>query len=133
LGKLDKIINHQLDISRVRATNKIRTLLKKALELSDQAAKFKEATRNLKIDIKNLKGDYLYKRYLIDSSTKVTTDFLPVEEKQINVSGLYQEALTLSPYSVNMIIIKNKPQESANNPETSLTEQSSSSVTAPTK
>lgn len=130
-GNLDKIINHQLEINKVRATNKIRALLKKALELSDQAAKSKEAPRTLKINIKNLKGDFLYQRYLIDSSTAVGPELSVVEEKEFSASGSFQEALTLNPYSVNFVIIKNKPREPA--PEQPIIEQPASAVSAPAR
>ena len=112
-GNFKKILGKGVDISKIRATNRIRVLLKKALELNEQAVRFKEEPRNLKITIKNLKGSYLYLRYVIDSSCSRDCKFSPAEEKEIANPDLYQETLVLKPYSVNMLIFRQKPQEPA--------------------
>lgn len=110
--KLEKIIRRELDVSKLRATNRLKTVLKKAQELNDKAKKFKDLARNIKLGIKNLKGDYLYQRYSIDSSCGLNCKFVPAEEKQINIDTLYEETIALSPYSVNMVILKKqKPKE----------------------
>jgi len=136
-GTLDKITSHKVEISKVHSTRKMKALFKKALELSDQANRFKEVKRALKINIKNLKGDYLYQRYVINSTTNTDCEFLPVEKKSITaIDTGYQENLLLEPYSVNMIILKNKPQEPpASLPQPAPTEQASpsSSTTVPAK
>jgi len=61
------------------------------------------------MNIKNIKGDYLYQKYKIDSSCSNNCTFAPAEEKELNLSDYYQETLSLSPYSVNMIILNKKP------------------------
>ena len=109
--KLIKILQGELDISRLRLTNKTKTVLKKAKELNEQAMKFKSSNRNIKIGIKNLKENSLYQRYAVDSSCSNECKFAPVEEKEVTPSDLYQEILSLSPYSVNLIILKPKPKE----------------------
>ncbi|MFH1640529.1 MAG: hypothetical protein ABIA66_01060 [Candidatus Omnitrophota bacterium] len=109
--KLTKIMRHELDISAIRLTKRLKNLLKKALELNDRAEKFKSSPRNIKINIKNLKDTYLFQLYTIDSGCSVNCSYKPVQEKEISASGAYQETLTLSPYSVNMIVLKNKPKE----------------------
>lgn len=107
--KFDKIMLRELDISKLRLTKKIKTLLKKAQELNDKAEKLKSQTRNIKMNIKNIKGNYLYQRYSIDSSCSTNCAFKPAEEKELNLSDPYQEILTLNPYSVNMIVLIKKP------------------------
>ncbi|MDD4980421.1 MAG: hypothetical protein PHC54_03980 [Candidatus Omnitrophica bacterium] len=111
--KLDKIMQRQLEISKLRATVKLKNLLKKAQELYDKAAKFKSEARKLNVSIKNIKGDYLYQRYAVDSSCAKNCAFTPAEKKELNLSGPYQEALNLSPYSVEMIILARKPEGAA--------------------
>ncbi len=94
----------------VTLSHNLKTLLKKAQELNEQATKFMASNRNIKIGIKNLKENYLYQRYAVDSSCTLNCEFKPVEEKEIPVAETYQETLTLSPYSVQLIILKNKPK-----------------------
>jgi hypothetical protein len=109
---LEKFISRQLDISTLRSTNKVKTLLKRAQELNDKVKKFKDSARHMKLGIKNLKENYLYQRFVIDSSCGINCDFVPSEEKQISANAPYEETLTLSPYSVNAIILKKeKPRE----------------------
>lgn len=109
--KLEQVFRHQLDISKIRLTRKLNALLKKALELSDSAKTYEQTNRNLKLTIKNLKENYLYQRYTVDSSCSLNCDFVPVEEKETNSAPSYQETLVLKPYSVHMIALKKKPIE----------------------
>jgi beta-xylosidase len=111
-GKLDKIIRRELDVSRLALSKKAKDLLRKALDLNDKAAKFKEASRNIKLNFKNLKENYLYERYIVNSLCSANCEFKPSEEKEITPAGIYQEALALEPYSVNLIILKTKPKPS---------------------
>lgn len=108
-GELEKIIRRETDLSGLRLSNKLKAALKKAQELDALAAKFISSSRNIKLEVKNLKDDYLYQRYTVDSSCSSNCQFAPVEEKEIK-PGPYQEILVLSPYSVNMIIFKKNPK-----------------------
>jgi len=112
----------QLDISKLRLSNKTKKVLEKARELNDKTQKFKSIPRNLKIGIKNLKGDYYYQRYSVDSSCSSECKFVPLEEKDINIADLYQETLTLNPYSVNLIVLKPKPKEAEKHTATETTQ-----------
>jgi hypothetical protein len=113
-GSLEKMLSHQLEISKLRVSKKLKNLLNACQELNDKAEKFKAAPRSLNISIKNIKGDYLYKRFLVDSSCSTNCPFKPVEEKELNLSDGLQETLALNPYSVNMIILSKKPLEPVN-------------------
>ncbi|MFH0913502.1 MAG: hypothetical protein V1884_04400 [Candidatus Omnitrophota bacterium] len=108
--KLDKVMLRQMDIAKIRATKKLKNLLKKAQELDDKAKKFASDTRNLSMVIKNIKGDYLYQRYTVDSSCAQGCAFVPAEEKDLSIAEPYKEALVLKPYSVQMIVFTKKPQ-----------------------
>ena len=115
-NRLENIFSHSIEISKIRASKKLKALLTKALELNDRAEKLKSGERNINMNIKNIKGNYLYQKYKTDSSCSVNCTFTPAEEKELNLSDSYQETLSLSPYSVNMIILSKKPAE----PETAV-------------
>lgn len=107
-GNFSKLLDKSLDIAKIRATNRVKALLKKAVDLNAQAAGFKDAPRNLRINIKNLKGEYLYSRYTVDSSCSSNCKFQPADEKEISGAEAYQETLSLKPYSVNMLVLRQK-------------------------
>jgi len=111
--KLEKIMLGQLDISKLRTSNRVKTILKKTFELNNQAKKFQTNARNMKINIKNLKDRYLYQRYTVDSSCSLNCEFVPAQEKEINPTQVYQEELTLKPYSTHLIILKLKPRQAS--------------------
>ena len=114
-SRLEKILSHSIEISKIRASKRLKTLLTRAKELNDRAEKFKSGTRNINMSIKNIQGNYSYQRYKIDSSCSINCAFDVFEEKELNLSDAYQETLTLNPYSVNMIILsKKQPAEPEN-------------------
>lgn len=115
--RFKKIIQHKLEIANLHASNKVKTVLKKAQELNDHAEKFSLQARDIKINIKNLKEDYLYQRCSTDKSCSFNCAFFPVEEKVVSTQDVYQENLNLSPYSVQLIILQKKPKEMEKIPE----------------
>ncbi|MDP2940800.1 MAG: hypothetical protein Q8N85_00890 [Candidatus Omnitrophota bacterium] len=118
--KLDDILARRLSISGLRATRRAKALLKNALELEERAGRFKSRNRNLKLTLKNLKaGAYLYSRYSLDASCGAGCAFAPAEEKDVAVAagGLYQEALSLNPYSAQLLILREKPPEAVKSAE----------------
>ncbi len=106
-----KILSRQIDIVSLRLTKKSKNILKKALELNDKANKFISEARNIKINIKNLKENYTYQRYAVNSLCSLNCEFIPLEEKEISASDPYQETLILTPYSVTEIVLKVKPAQ----------------------
>ncbi|MFA5090282.1 MAG: hypothetical protein WC510_04545 [Candidatus Omnitrophota bacterium] len=112
--RLEKVINQEADIDKLHTTKRLKSLLKKARGLNEKAAKFKTASRNIKLGIKNLKVAYTYQRYVVDSSCSLNCPFEPVETKEINAGEVYQEVLSASPYSVHCIILKKKPAKENN-------------------
>ncbi|MFC1804338.1 cellulase family glycosylhydrolase [Candidatus Omnitrophota bacterium] len=105
-GRFDKLLKAELQISSLRLTKRMKVMLKKALALDQRARQLMDSPRTLKIALKNLNGDYLYKRYSMDSSCVKECEFSPVDEKKIQVDGLYQETMVLKPYSVQMLILE---------------------------
>ncbi len=110
-NRLNKVMELETDISRLRTTKKLKNILEKTRNLSLQAKKFTTTPVNLQIKLKNLKDKYSYQRYTIDSNCTANCKFIPVEEKEVEITDSYQEILTLNPYSVNLIIFKLKPKE----------------------
>jgi hypothetical protein len=108
--KIEKIFSRQADIASLRGlTNRLKTMLKKAQELNDKAKSAKSSGRNIKLSLKNLNGDYLYQRYVVDSDCSLNCKFAPLEQKEVSCSDLYQESLTLPAYSVQLLILNKKP------------------------
>jgi hypothetical protein len=122
----------QLDISKIRASKRLKAFFTKAQELNDRATKFKSNARNLSIEIKNIKGDYLYQRFTQDASCSKACAFAPVEERELSLSDNHQEILTLEPYSVQMIIFTQKPSEVEATPATKQPETQSTENTPAT-
>ena len=110
-GQLKKIMHHQTEVSNLRASKRVKALLNKARELNETAERFSASPRKLKIVIKNLKGNFLYQRFSVDSSCGLSCEFSPLEQKEIDADGSYQELMTLSPYSVHLIVLTKKPKE----------------------
>jgi beta-xylosidase len=109
---LEKIKRKETDVSALKAPGKVKNLLKKALEISDAAGRFADQPRELKLAVKNLKQDYLYARYSVNSACSLNCEMAPVEEKSVGFAeGAYSERLTLDPYSTQLIILKPKPEE----------------------
>ena len=108
--QLLKIVSEHEEVGRLPTTNRVKSLLKGAQELSDKARRFESAKRKITINLKNLKGDYSYARFAVDSTCSLNCEFKPVQEKEITASDSYQEELSLSPYSVNLIVLKKKPE-----------------------
>jgi hypothetical protein len=110
-GKLATVIDQNQDIRLLHVSGAVKTLLKNAQDLRNNALKSQESSRVAAINIKNLKGDYTCQRYVIDSSSPPGCELLPVEKTDIVSSDTVQEKLTLSPYSVQLLILKKKPAE----------------------
>lgn len=130
-GQIDKILYRQQDILKLKSTNRVRSMLTKAQELNDAAKKYMIAERSIKLNFKNLKGDYVYQRYAVDSSCNADCVFSPVEEKEVSLSETYSETLLLKPYSVNMIVFSNRPKAQAQKEASAAIAAPLNEVTAP--
>lgn len=104
-----KILSRKIEIDNLRISKKSKAILKQALELNDKANKYISATRSIKMNIKGLKNNYAYRRYVINSQCSLNCDFSPIEEKEIAASEAYQEVLNLPAYSVVEIVLKVNP------------------------
>ncbi|MCX7926925.1 MAG: hypothetical protein N2606_02155 [Candidatus Omnitrophica bacterium] len=119
-GELVKIKDRQIDINNLRVSSKVKTLLKKALELHQTQQRLSQQPRQFKLSLKQLKRQaYNYSRFVIDSSCPINCEFYPREEKVIvPVEESYSEKISLAPYSVHLILLTPRRQEVTANPET---------------
>ncbi|MCX5697958.1 MAG: hypothetical protein NTU54_08370 [Candidatus Omnitrophica bacterium] len=105
-NRLDKVIRSESDVAQVHAPRHLKQLLIQAQRLNEQAAKFSLSSRTVKLNIKNLKGSFLYQRFTVDSLCGLYCDFVPKEDKNIQINDTYQDTLVLNPYSVTMLIFR---------------------------
>lgn len=108
--KLELVLSEKLDFSGLRLTWRLKSLLKKAIELQLKSKQFREQGRKIKLSIKNLKDNYIYKRFTMDSSCSLDCEWKPSEEKEVNEVS-FQESIFLSAYSTHCIIFKKKTKE----------------------
>jgi hypothetical protein len=116
-NQLGRFMAHEMEIPSLRAMAKVKAILNKARELADKAGEFENTPRVLKLTLKGIKKGYSYSRFVVDSSCGLGCEFKAVEEKDIPDTDIYQEDLELSPYSVNFIILKKKPDETKDVPK----------------
>ncbi|MCX5714665.1 MAG: hypothetical protein NT033_07675 [Candidatus Omnitrophica bacterium] len=110
-NKLDKIIRSESDIAKTQVPRRLKQLLTQAQGLNERAAKFSLSGRTVKLNIKNLKGSFLYQRFTVDSLCGLHCDFIPKEDKTIEINDAYQDTLTLNPYSVTMLVFRKNAAE----------------------
>jgi len=108
--QLSRIISQHEEVGTLPTTNRVKNLLKNAKELYDRAEQLKSAKRLFKLNLKNIKGSYIYSQFTLDSSCSLNCEFKPAVEKEINAQDSYQEELSLTPYSVNLVVLKKKPE-----------------------
>jgi len=109
--KFDMILQRKLELSAVSLTRRLRALLKKTQEVQERATKMSQVHRAVKISIKNLKDTYSYERFVVEPPCGLSCEWKPAEEKEVLAQEVFQETLTLKPYSVHLIILKKKPKE----------------------
>jgi len=109
-NNLDKVLLSQQAITKLRTTKRLKNLLKKVQVLNEKAEVLKNSSRNIKLQIKNISGDYTIERYIIDSECVSDCKFNPAEKKYFS-GAVLDEVLEMKPYSVSMVILKRKPKE----------------------
>ncbi|MFY9402919.1 MAG: hypothetical protein WAQ07_05890 [Candidatus Omnitrophota bacterium] len=105
-NQLEKFISYQIDERALRANEKVKSILIKARQLADRAKDAAESPRVIKLTTKGINGEYAYSRFTVDSSCGLGCEFKPVEEKNISPQGRFQDELKITPYSVNLLILK---------------------------
>lgn len=104
--KWGKILNKNLDFTGLSLTGKLTSMLNKAVEINDKSKKFISSNRTLQFELKNMKEDYSYQRYVVDSACSSSCNFVPFEEKELELKDSYQWPINVTPYSVNLLVFK---------------------------
>ena len=113
-GKLDEVLAQKTALDEFSPDEKFKALFKKVFDLIANASLSSDNSRNIRITVSNLKGEYLYQRYTVDDSCGAAyCPFVPVEEKQIQADNIYQETQSLKPYSVSLLVLKKNAQGTA--------------------
>ncbi len=111
--QIDKILTKESEPDSMRISAKLKSFLKKAQESNMRAKSAAVDKRMAKVSIKNIKGEYSYKKYIIDDAHFKIADFKANESKDVSLVGSYEEDLSLAPYSVQMIVLEKKPDDTA--------------------
>jgi hypothetical protein len=108
-GKLDKLLNQEIPLDTSGVSEKMKNLLKKALELKQQAQAELSTSRKVKINFANLNGGYIFEKYSVDSACLGGCLFAPAQQEEVNIDNQYQIEEELSAYSVKLLVFKKKP------------------------
>ncbi len=115
-GTFDKVIHKDIDFNKLALTPRVKELLRRSIEAGDKAKLALSSNRIFKLNIKGLKENYTYQRYVVDEFCSINCNFTPIEEKVLSGPDISEEKLILTPYSVNFIILKKKPPEAVAEP-----------------
>ena len=107
-NKWEKIKNSEISLRTLRLNRRIKSMIQEAVNLNERAASFIQQPQNININLANLEGDYVYKKYIVDKSCRLDCAFVPQEEKEIRNVTVYKETLILEAYSVVLILIDKK-------------------------
>ena len=104
-----KLLNKETSLKSLRLNKRIKAKIQEAITLNEKAKSLVSRPKNINLNLSKLKGEYTYKKYIVDKSCRLDCAFKPYEEKEINGIVTYQETLALEPYSVVLIILDKKP------------------------
>ena len=110
LGELEKIFSGKKPVNSLRTSQRLKNILLKASQLAQKAQRPEEIKRILKIQLKNINGNFLYQRFAVDSSCGLNCEIKPIETKELTLDGIYEEELVLSAHSVNFLLFEKKPE-----------------------
>jgi beta-xylosidase len=106
--KWEKILNKEIPLKSLRINRRLKTKIKEAVALNEVARSKASRPQNINLDLTNLEGDYIYKKYVVDKTCRLDCAFSPKEEKEIEDTAVYNEILALEPYSVVLITMEEK-------------------------
>ena len=135
------------DWEEILKNEKLGPKLSKANKLNEEAKLLQQKDRIINLKISNLKGSYLYEKYVVDQSDTLNYFNLAVKEKEITSvdgvypvrnktpemsaaplvrisNGVYEEKIILKPYSVVLILLGKNPEPE---PEAALEEKEAKS------
>lgn len=107
-NKWEKILNKEVSLKSLRLNKRIKAKIEEALALKEKAELALAQPQTINLNLTNLEGDYVYEKYVVDKTCRLDCAFVPREEKEIKVNGIYKETLMLQPYSVVLLVIEKK-------------------------
>ncbi len=107
--RMKKVLSGQLSLATLRLSAKTKNILSRAIELNAVANKFSKTNRKIKITLKGAKNVYLLSQYVLDSTCSRNCEFKPVTEQEADLNQEYVKELELTPYSVQLLILKKTP------------------------
>jgi len=111
-GVYARLLSKQTDAQSLRGISKrLRSLLSDAVARNDDVEKKKSGSQSVKITLKNINGDYLARKYVMDSACVKDCVFSAAQEKTITCAGVWEETTELPAYSVILFSFEPKPAE----------------------
>jgi len=111
-GTYGRLLSRQTDAQSLwGVTKRLRSLLADAVARNDEIEKKKSSVQPLRITLKNIKGDYLTRKYVVDFSCVKDCVFSPAQERTVSCSGTLEETAELPAYSVMLFSFEPKPAE----------------------
>jgi hypothetical protein len=111
-GTYGRLLSRQTDAQSLwGVTKRLRSLLADAVARNDEIEKKKSSVQPLRITLKNIKGDYLTRKYVVDFSCVKDCVFSPAQERTVSCSGTLEETAELPAYSVMLFSFEPKPEE----------------------
>ena len=108
--RMEKILSGALDIATLRVSAKPKGMFSRAIELNNLVKKNSKDNRKIKISLKGLKDVYVLTKYTVDNNCIRDCEFKPSTDKDIDFSQPYVTDVEVSPYSVQLLVFKKKPQ-----------------------
>jgi len=109
--RIEKILSGGLSLSTLRLTLKVKDMFNQAIELNTLAKKFSTANRKINVSFKGRKDLYMLSQYTVSSKCNRDCEFSTGEQKEVDLNQGYLATLELSPYSVQLLVLKKKPPE----------------------
>jgi hypothetical protein len=103
------LLEKKVSVMRFRLGRRLKKLLNEAIILNQKAHSLRQQPRNINLCLKHLKGGYVYRRYSVNKDC-ASCPFEPMEEKEFS-QNVYQESLSIEPYSVILITLEKTIEE----------------------
>ncbi len=111
------LLGRRIDPESLAASGRVKTLLRRAVELYQFKQDRVSREQTLSLVLKNMKGDFVLQRYQVDDTCADSCQFLPDELAQLTGgAGGCSLQLRLKPYSVQMLVISKKPKTTEESP-----------------
>ncbi|MBU0549352.1 MAG: hypothetical protein KKH80_01645 [Candidatus Omnitrophica bacterium] len=104
-NKWEEILTKEIDLKTLHLNKRLKAKIQLALNLHETARVSANKSEDIHLNLINLRGEYSYRKYIVDQACRLDCAFIPREEKQIKIAKDYKETLKLDPYSVVLLIM----------------------------